>query len=146
MDATDQNTMLAEAFATLADEIVDSYLEYYPHLAVRLGLHEYDGRITDFSRDALDARVREIQTQLSHLADISPATLPEDLAHDYSLLQSGLEGELWRWQDFRGHARNPLSSSRSCSNSRHVVGVACIVVTCSATHKAASLAPSRVLS
>src|SRR5436305_598252 len=109
MDATDQNTMLAEAFATLADEIVDSYLEYYPHLAVRLGLHEYDGRITDFSRDALDARVREIQTQLSHLADISPATLPEDLAHDYSLLQSGLEGELWRWQDFRGHARNPLS-------------------------------------
>ena len=54
MDPTELQAVAAETFTTLADEIVDSQFEFYPNMAARQGLHEYDGRVTDFSGDALD--------------------------------------------------------------------------------------------
>jgi uncharacterized protein (DUF885 family) len=109
MDPTELQTSAVEAFGTLADEILDSQFEFYPNLAARQGLHEYDGRVTDFSRDALDRRIREVHAQLGRLGEIDAAHLPEDAAHDHALAQAGLQAELWRHEDFRGHARNPLS-------------------------------------
>ena len=102
-------TSTAETFATLADEIVDSHFEFSPNLAARQGLHEYDGRVTDFSRDALDRRIREVHEQVRRLGDIDAAHLPEDAAHDHALAQARLQAELWQHEDFRAHARNPLS-------------------------------------
>jgi uncharacterized protein (DUF885 family) len=109
MDPTELQAVAAETFATLADEIVDSQHEFYPNMAARQGLHEYDGRVTDFSRDALDRRIREVHEQLQRLGDIDATQLPEDAAHDHALAQAGLQAELWRHEDFRGHARNPLN-------------------------------------
>jgi uncharacterized protein (DUF885 family) len=109
MDPTELQTSATEAFATLADEIVDSHFEFAPNMAARQGLHEYDGRVTDFSRDALDRRIREVHEQVRRLGEIDAAALPEDAAHDHALALAGLQAELWRHEDFRGHARNPLS-------------------------------------
>ena len=42
-------------FTRLADEYIDGYLAWRPLVGTQLGLHAYDGRITDFSRASLDA-------------------------------------------------------------------------------------------
>ncbi len=109
MDPTENATSADETFATLADEIVDSHFEFHPSMAARQGLHEYDGRVTDYSQDALASRIREVRDQLRRLAEIDVAALPEDAAHDHALAGAGLKAELWRHEDFRGHARNPLN-------------------------------------
>ena len=41
-------------FQQLADEFLAGYLAWRPGMAVALGLHEFDGRVTDFSRTSVN--------------------------------------------------------------------------------------------
>src|SRR5215218_2050077 len=109
MDRTEAKTGVAEGFATLVDEIIDSYFAFYPNLAARQGLHEYDGRVADYGGEALAGRAADVRAQLARLKAIDPADLDDEAAHDHALVRAGLAAELWRYEDFRGHALNPLS-------------------------------------
>src|SRR5207249_11041168 len=42
-------------FAQITEDFLTGYLAWRPQMATSLGLHEYDGKITDFSRASLDA-------------------------------------------------------------------------------------------
>src|SRR3712207_621578 len=68
------------AFQALADEILDSLFAFHPGVAQWMGLHEYDGRVADYSAVAVQARVAQMHDQLARLAQISPAGLPGDAA------------------------------------------------------------------
>ncbi len=108
------------AFDRLADEIVDSYCEFYPANAVDLGLHAYDGRIGDMSAPALAARLAALADQQARLAAIDPAALSPDRAHDHALAGSLLAGEAWQLGEFRWPARIPLNYLQAIDASRYV--------------------------
>ena len=55
-------------FQKVADEYVKGWLAAHPLTATSLGLHEYDGRMSDFTRLAIDAelsRLRRFEERLS---------------------------------------------------------------------------------
>ena len=57
-------------FNQIADEFLEGYLAWRPQLGTSLGLHEYDGRLTDFSRASLEgerARLGRFQQALAAL-------------------------------------------------------------------------------
>jgi uncharacterized protein (DUF885 family) len=96
-------------FQALAGEILDSLFAFHPGTAQWMGLHEYDGRVADYSTAAVQARVAQLHDQLARLGQIDPAGLPGDAAHDLALLGFGLESELWDWEQLRAHERHPLT-------------------------------------
>ncbi len=49
------------AFETLAAECIESLLEARPETATQLGDHRYDDRLTDYSAEALAARVAALR-------------------------------------------------------------------------------------
>jgi hypothetical protein len=50
-----------EEYQSVAEEYIKGYFAARPLIATSLGLHEYDGKIADFSRLALDAELSRLR-------------------------------------------------------------------------------------
>jgi hypothetical protein len=48
------------AFEQLANDYIDGYLRWRPLTAVSLGLHQYDGKLTDFSHASLEIELTRL--------------------------------------------------------------------------------------
>ncbi|HMC28429.1 MAG TPA: DUF885 domain-containing protein [Verrucomicrobiae bacterium] len=103
------------AFDRFAADFVTGYLGWRPAEGVSLGLHEYDGRVTDFSRRSLDtelARLKEADRQLAAIPvqKLSPrAGRSGRAACDYRLLQATIRKALFKFQDQHSYTRNPMT-------------------------------------
>src|ERR1043165_8650899 len=96
-------------FEKVAAEYVDGYLAWRPQTGTSLGLHEYDGKVTDLSRPSLDkelARLKSFERQLSGL-DVSRMTLRT--AYDYRLLLGGIRREIFAFEEMEVHSKNPMT-------------------------------------
>jgi len=78
-------------YEAVAEEYIKTYLAAHPLEGTALGLHEYDGKITDYSRLALDA-------ELSRLRRI---------------LQAAVKKDLFEMQDMSVFERNPMVYARA---------------------------------
>ena len=58
-------------FSRLSKEYIKGYLAWRPQLGTYLGLHEYDGKIKDYSRPSLDAEVSRLKEYLEQTATYS---------------------------------------------------------------------------
>src|SRR5689334_16285403 len=67
-------------FRRVADEYLAGYLAWRPTTGMVLGLHQYDGRITDFSRASLDAELRRLKEFDRKLAKLSTKKLTREAA------------------------------------------------------------------
>src|SRR5678815_4964982 len=59
----------------VAEEYVKTYLAAHPLQGTALGLHEYDGKISDYSRLALDAELSRLRRFDDRLAKFDPDKL-----------------------------------------------------------------------
>ena len=57
------------AFTQLADEYLAGYLAWRPQAGTALGFHEYDGKVTDFSKPSLDAELVRLKAFEHRLAN-----------------------------------------------------------------------------
>jgi len=96
-------------FQKLADDFLAGYLSWRPGLGVSLGLHEYDGRITDYSRSSIrleHARLQRVNQQLSAL----PAKrLSPRASYDFRILQSAVRKQLFHFEDLQSFTKNPMT-------------------------------------
>ncbi len=102
----------ATALRRLAEDFLQSYRAFYPVIASTQGLHEYDGRITDLSDEAIQAWLDALYVFHLRLVQIDPGQLDLSAGSvqvlDYGLLRWQIELELWRWIEEREHERNPM--------------------------------------
>src|SRR3954465_10197404 len=71
-----------QAFQKLADDFLTGYLAWRPMTAVSLGLHEYDGKFSDFTRASLERELQRLKEFDEKLAAMSPAELSQAAAND----------------------------------------------------------------
>src|SRR5688500_9053717 len=64
------------------DEYLAAWLVAEPAAGRALGLHEYDGKIADYSSAAIGARVTRLRAQLARVSSVDAATLDPDAALD----------------------------------------------------------------
>jgi len=107
--------------AALAAAYLRAHCEAHPHEAVWLGFHEYDGRLPDLSRPALEARAAELLRFLDDLQDIDPADL-DDLAWlDQRMIYHRAGFEVFVLQDWRQWERDPLFYLETLDVSNYVL-------------------------
>ncbi|MEP6685943.1 MAG: DUF885 family protein, partial [Verrucomicrobiota bacterium] len=97
------------AFQTFAHQYIKQYLAWRPARAVDLGLHEYDGKITDFSKASVAAEQSRLKKSLSELEKMDPATLSPEDAYDYAILKAAIQKELFAFDDQSIYTRNPMT-------------------------------------
>lgn len=101
------------ALSQLVEEYLDGYLAWRPGLAVRLGLHDYDGRITDFSPASLQAERARLKRFEARLAQFPTNRLSREAWWDYLILQTSVRNELFGFDVLRSYTRNPMTYVRA---------------------------------
>ena len=97
----------------VAEEYVKTYLAAHPLQGTALGFHEYDGKINDYSRLALDAELSRLRRFDDRLAKFDPAKLSPRQSIDLRILQAAVKRELFEMQDMSVFERNPMVYSRA---------------------------------
>lgn len=93
----------------VADEFLAGHLAWRPQTGTALGLHEYDGKITDFSRASLEAEHARLQ-KFDRIFSRWPVTnLGPAAHHDLRLMQAAVRGELFRFDTQRIYHANPMT-------------------------------------
>src|SRR5437763_15571406 len=100
-------------YEAVAEEYVKTYLAAHPLQGTALGFHEYDGKISDYSRLALDAELSRLRRFDDRLAKFDPAKLSPRQSIDLRILQAAVKRELFEMQDMSVFERNPMIYARA---------------------------------
>jgi len=93
----------------VADYIERAYA-FYPSGATYLGLHQYDGKAPDFSRESLDRRIAELGGFLSTIESINRDHLHAGAeSFDFDLVRYDAEFELFRLTEQRTYEESPIA-------------------------------------
>ena len=95
-------------YEAVAEEYIKGYLGAHPLEGTALGLHEYDGKITDYSRLALDAELSRLRRFDDRLAKFDPGKLSPRQSIDLRILQAAVKKDLFEMQDMSVFERNPM--------------------------------------
>ena len=102
-----------EEYQSVAEEYIRGYLAARPLVGTALGLHEYDGKITDYSRLSLDAELSRLRRFDDRLKKFDLAKLSARQSIDLRILQSAIRKELFQRQDLSMFERDPMVYARA---------------------------------
>jgi uncharacterized protein (DUF885 family) len=100
-------------YEAVAEEYIKGYFAARPLQGTALGLHEYDGKITDYSRLALDAELSRLRRFDDRLTKFDPRKLSPRQSLDLRILQAAVKKELFQMQDMSIFERNPMVYARA---------------------------------
>ena len=100
-------------YEAVAEEYIKGYLTAHPLDATSLGLHEYDGKISDYSRLALDAELSRIRRFDDRLKKFDLEKLSPRQSVDLRILQAAIRKELFERQEMASFERNPMVYARA---------------------------------
>ena len=97
-----------EQFVALAERYIANMLEGYPEFATSLGDHSRDGRLNDYSAEAVARGIESGRRFLAELEAIDEAELGPANAVDYEILANSLRFSIWSAEVLREHEWNPM--------------------------------------
>ena len=98
----------ADTLSPLETEIVTHLFVLYPSRAADLGLHQYDGLLSDLSRASTNRWAAQARDLLRRLDRIPESDLASPRRLDRNLLRLTLEGALFELEETRDYDRNPM--------------------------------------
>lgn len=113
-----QSSLIAAArgdkeFNWVAEDFIAGYLAWRPAEGVALGLHEYDGKVTDFARASLDAEVGRLKKFETSLNNLDTKELSPGAYGDHRLLLTAIQRELFKFEEMQSYRRNPMTYARA---------------------------------
>ena len=112
--AESAGTQKADAdFDKLVLDFIGGYLAARPLQGVALGFHQYDGKIGDYSRLAIDAEVERLKRFQDQFNKIEAGKLGKQADIDRRILLAAIAGELFQIQDMGIFEKNPMTYARA---------------------------------
>ena len=106
----DKNSAAGDAaFEKLSEEYLKGYLDWRPQSAVALGLHEYDGKLADYSKASIAAEVARLKEYEAKFSEIDSASLSTKKYYDWKMLRLNTKNELFSFEDLRVYTKNPMT-------------------------------------
>lgn len=97
-----------KSFDELSEKFIGEYLSWRPSYGVYLGLHEYDGKTTDYSKAAIDKELERLKTYDKLLNEFDSKSLSKKKYYDWKLLSSSVKNEIYYIQDLQSYSKNPM--------------------------------------
>jgi uncharacterized protein (DUF885 family) len=91
----------------LVDDYIGGYLAFRPGTATGLGLHQFDGKTVDYSRDSVDAELARLKSFDGQLADLGASGLSAQNAFDFRLLRDSVRREIFGIEAMGRFTNNP---------------------------------------
>lgn len=96
------------AYEQFSRAFLDWYYAEHPVRATSLGIHEYDGRLSSFSRAAIQRRADSLRAWLAELEALDRDSLEEWARHDYLILDHAIRAALLELEEVRGWRHDPM--------------------------------------
>ena len=96
------------AFQLVSEDFLNGYLAWRPQSAVYLGLHEYDGKAPDWSKNSIDRELRRLRSFAEKLNTLDTLSMSPRVFYDFRILRSGLMGELFSIEEMGSYTKNPM--------------------------------------
>ena len=96
-------------FAALSDEFITGYLAWRPQAGVELGWHQYDGKITDFSRESLTGELHRLKDFARRISRFDPRGLSPETRFDFQLLSNAVQKEIFTFEESMDYTDNPMT-------------------------------------
>ena len=107
---TDKNAASGDvAFEKLSEEFISGYLAWRPQTGVYLGYHQYDGKITDYSKASIDTEIARLKDFDTKFSEIDSASLSTKKYYDWKMLHSNIKRELLNFENFEVYIKNPMT-------------------------------------
>jgi uncharacterized protein (DUF885 family) len=97
------------AFQKLADDYLTGYLAWRPANGVALGYHQYDGKVTDLSKESLGKELSRLKDFDEKLAATDTASLSPKMFYDFRILRSAIKNEIFNFEDMGIYNKNPMT-------------------------------------
>src|SRR5689334_8838073 len=107
--ASPQSNTADSEFNDLSKEFIAGYLAWRPQIGTSLGLHEYDGKVTDYSRGSLDAELARLKRFDHRLATLDAKSLSPQAHYDFRILEAAIKNEIFQFEDVGAYTRNPMT-------------------------------------
>ncbi len=103
------STPADKAFQAAADEFLSGYFAFRPHTALELGMHDYDGKLADYSQDAIARELQRLKIFEERFAkwpvnELTPATRA-----DRDVLLAGLRKAKFESDGAEAFQKNPIT-------------------------------------
>ena len=96
-------------FETISQSFINEYLQMNPEGAVYLGLHEYDGKTSDYSLNGFMKQADWLKTYRLKLEAINPSDLNSKNYFDYRLLANEINKQIYGLEDRDFFRKNPMT-------------------------------------
>jgi uncharacterized protein (DUF885 family) len=97
----------------VTEEYIRGYLAARPLRATALGFHEYDGRINEHTRLAIDAELARLRRFDDRLKKFDLAKLSPRSGIDLRLVQAAIKKDLFFMQELAIYEHNPMSYAKA---------------------------------
>jgi uncharacterized protein (DUF885 family) len=108
-----------QSFQTASDEYFDQvYFRYAPTSGTVAGFHQYDGRLEDYSAQAIDAEIKALKSIEVRIEAIHPENVKADFVTrtDREMVLSNIRSQLLTLETIRPWEKNPDNYSSACAN------------------------------
>src|ERR1035438_213855 len=95
-------------FSRLTDQYVSGYLSWRPQVGTSLGLHEYDGRLTDYRQSSLASELARLKSFEERLTGMDTNQLSTQAHYDYRVLRSAIQREIFGFEQMQIYSQNPM--------------------------------------
>jgi uncharacterized protein (DUF885 family) len=105
----DDNKAADTAFARIADEFLDGYLASCPQIGTSLGLHQYDGKLPNYSKASLEEELARLKRYDQQFAAMDTTRLNQQQFMDYRLIRAAIGKEIFNFEELRPYTANPMT-------------------------------------
>jgi uncharacterized protein (DUF885 family) len=108
-----------QKFVEVSDQYFDQvFFKYEPSNATQTGLHQYDGLLEDYSRQAIDEQITALKTFQKRIEAIEPDNKPESFVPrtDRDLVLNNIRSQLLTLETIRPWEKNADNYSSACAN------------------------------
>lgn len=109
---TEKNDAVASgdsAFDKVSEDYIKGYLDWRPQGGVSLGFHEYDGKLSDYSKASLDKELARLKEYDKKLFEMDSASLSTKKYYDWKMLRSSIKNEIFTFEDIKPYTKNPMT-------------------------------------
>ncbi|MFL6539733.1 MAG: DUF885 family protein, partial [Chthoniobacterales bacterium] len=107
-------------FEKVADEYIKGWLAAHPIAATSLGFHEYDGRVSDFTRLSIDAELSRLKRFDERLKRFNLEKLSAKVGIDLRILQCAIRKDLFEMQEMGVFDNNPMTYAQAIDLSVYI--------------------------
>jgi uncharacterized protein (DUF885 family) len=104
----EKQVLVDSSFSQLAREYLTGYLLWRPEYAVSLGLHQYDGKMSDLSKSSIDKELERLKQFRQGLNEIDTALLSENKYYDYNILVCTINQSVFNFEEIDDFHKNPM--------------------------------------